>query len=199
MDVTNSELKVIPSSSMLLLMDFQNGILANYPDVAPYLLATALDVLTLARESGIGVGFVRVAFEDSDYDAVPASNKTFSAFAAARRLPAAAPESKIASAIAPSEGEKIYRKIRVGALSTTDLEADLKAKNIDTLILAGIATGGVVLSTVRDAADKDYRIIVLKDACTDVDPQVHEVLVEKLFPRQATVTTVAEFIAAQQN
>lgn len=184
---------------MLLLMDFQNGILANYPDVAPYLLAKALDVLTLAREQGIGVGFVRVAFEDSDYESVPSTNKTFSTFAAARRFPAAAPESQVATAIAPIEGEKTYRKIRVGAMSTTDLESDLKAKGIETLILAGIATGGVVLSTVRDAADKDYRIIVLKDACTDADPQVHEVLVEKLFPRQATVVTVEEFIAAQQN
>ena len=182
---------------MLLLMDFQNGILANYPDAAPYLLAKALDVLTLAREEGIGVGFVRVAFEDSDYESVPATNKIFSTFAAARRFPAAAPDSQVAHAIAPIAGEKIYRKIRVGAMSTTDLEADLKARGIDTLILCGIATGGVVLSTVRDAADKDYRIIVLKDACTDADTQVHEVLVEKLFPRQATVTTVAEFIDAQ--
>ena len=197
--MTNSELKVDSATSVLLLMDFQNGILANYPDVAPYLLAKALDVLTLAREQGISVGFVRVAFEDSDYESVPPTNKTFSTFAAARRFPAAAPESQVATAIAPIEGEKTYRKIRVGAMSTTDLESDLKAKGIKTLILAGIATGGVVLSTVRDAADKDYRIIVLKDACTDADPQVHEVLVEKLFPRQATVVTVEEFIAAQQN
>jgi nicotinamidase-related amidase len=195
--VSANELKINPETTILLLMDFQNGILANYPDAAPYLLAKALDVLTLAREQGIGVGFVRVAFEDSDYESVPATNKIFSTFAAARRFPATAPDSQVAFAIAPIEGEKTYRKVRVGALSTTDLEADLEAKGIDTLILCGIATGGVVLSTVRDAADKDYRIIVLKDACIDADPQVHEVLVERLFPRQATVTTVDEFIEAQ--
>lgn len=103
----------------------------------------------------------------------------------------------MADSIKPISGEKTYRKVRVGAMSTTDLDKDLKEKHIDTLILCGIVTGGVVLSTVRDASDKDYRIIVLKDACLDADPQVHEVLVEKVFPRQSTVTTVAEFISAQ--
>ncbi len=195
--MSQDQLKVNPATSMLLLMDFQNGILANYPDAAPYLLAKALDVLTLAREQGINVGFVRVAFEDSDYELIPATNKMFSTIASVRRFPAAASGSQVAFAIAPIEGEKTYRKVRVGAMSTTDLEADLKSKQIDTLILCGIATGGVVLSTVRDAADKDYRIIVLKDACTDADPQVHEVLVEKILPRQATVVTVDEFIEAQ--
>lgn len=195
--MSHDDLKVDPTTSMLLLMDFQNGILANYPDAAPYLLANALDVLTLARDRGIKVGFVRVAFEDSDYELIPSSNKTFSTIASVRRFPTAAPDSQVAFAIAPLAGEKTYRKVRVGAMSTTDLEADLRSNGISNLILCGIATGGVVLSTVRDAADKDYRLIVLKDACIDADPQVHEVLVEKLFPRQATVVTVEEFIAAQ--
>src|ERR1700685_3371621 len=197
MSMTQNDLKVNPATSELLLMDFQNGILASYPDAAPVLLSNALDVLTAARKHGINVGFVRVAFEESDYSAIPTTNKGFATISATKRFPAAARDSQVADGIKPMAGGKVYRKIRVGAMSTTDLDNDLKAKNIDTLILCGIATGGVVLSTVRDAADKDYRIIVLKDACLDVDPQVHEVLVEKLFPRQATVTTVAEFISAQ--
>ena len=195
--MNHNDLKVNPATSELLLMDFQNGILATYPEAAPVLLANASTVLTAARKHGINVGFVRVAFEESDYLAIPATNKGFATIFSTKRFPAATPDSQVADFIKPISGEKTYRKIRVGAMSTTDLEKDLKAKNIDTLILCGIATGGVVLSTVRDGADKDYRIIVLKDACTDIDPQVHEVLVEKLFPRQATVTTVAEFISAQ--
>ena len=123
------------------------------------------------------------------YDLRPKSVGPFLLFATA--------DSQVTDALKPISGEKIYRKVRVGAMSTTDLDKDLKDKDIDTLILCGIATGGVVLSTVRDASDKDYRIIVLKDACIDADPQVHEVLVEKVFPRQATVATVAEFISTQ--
>ncbi|HWF24091.1 MAG TPA: isochorismatase family protein, partial [Solirubrobacteraceae bacterium] len=58
--------------------------------------------------------------------------------------------------------------------------------------LAGISTSGVVLSTVRDAHDKDYRLIVLADLCADRDAQVHEVLTSKVFPRQAEVISGAE-------
>jgi nicotinamidase-related amidase len=62
-------------------------------------------------------------------------------------------------------------------------------------VLAGVATSGVVLSTVRQAADLDYRLTVLADGCLDADPEVHRVLVEKIFPRQAEVTTVADWMA----
>ena len=50
-----------------------------------------------------------------------------------------------------------------------------------------------MLSTTRQAADLDFRITILSDACADADPEVHRVLMEKVFPRQATVTTTAEW------
>ena len=61
--------------------------------------------------------------------------------------------------------------------------------------MTGVATSGVVLSTLRQAADLDYRLVVLSDACLDADPEVHRVLTEKVFPRQAAVRTVAEWAA----
>jgi len=69
----------------------------------------------------------------------------------------------------------------------------LRSQQIDTLILTGIATSGVVLSTLREAADKDFSIKVLSDACLDADPEVHRVLTEKVFPRQADVMSVGEW------
>jgi len=60
------------------------------------------------------------------------------------------------------------------------------------VILAGISTSGVVLSTIRDAADRDYQVLVLSHASADPEPGVHEFLIEKIFPRQAQVITVAE-------
>ena len=70
--------------------------------------------------------------------------------------------------------------------------AQLRERDIDTLILAGISTSGVVLSTVRDAHDRDYRVVVLADATADPDAEVHAFLTERIFPRQADVITVAE-------
>jgi nicotinamidase-related amidase len=63
---------------------------------------------------------------------------------------------------------------------------------VDTLILAGISTSGVVLSTVRDASDRDYRVLVLADATADPDADVHEFLIERILPRQADVITTAQ-------
>jgi nicotinamidase-related amidase len=62
-------------------------------------------------------------------------------------------------------------------------------------VLAGIATSGVVLSTLRQAADLDYQLTVLADGCLDADPDVHQVLLGKVFPRQAEVTTIADWAA----
>ena len=53
-----------------------------------------------------------------------------------------------------------------------------------------------MLSTLRHAADSDYELVVVKDACADIDEEVHRVLIEKVFPRQATVVTTAELAAA---
>jgi len=72
----------------------------------------------------------------------------------------------------------------------------LRAKEIETLILFGIATSGVVLATLLDAVDADYRLIVVKDCCTDADPEVHRCLADKVFPRLASVVTAGEVIDA---
>ncbi len=80
----------------------------------------------------------------------------------------------------------------MGAFSTTDLDQQLRARAVDTLVLAGISTSGVVLSTVREAMDRDYRIVVLNDACADPEPDNHAFLVSRIYPRYATVLDVAE-------
>jgi nicotinamidase-related amidase len=100
------------------------------------------------------------------------------------------------AALTSLDGEPVITKRRVSAFSGSDLDVLLRAAGADTLILAGIATSGVVLSTLRQAADLDYRLTVLEDACADRDPEVHRVLTEKVFPRQAVVTTTDEWIAS---
>jgi nicotinamidase-related amidase len=87
-------------------------------------------------------------------------------------------------------------KRRVSAFSGSDLDVVLRANAISTLVLAGIATSGVVLSTLREAADRDFGLVVLSDACADRDPEVHRVLLEKVFPRQADVLTVDAWTAS---
>jgi nicotinamidase-related amidase len=84
-------------------------------------------------------------------------------------------------------------KRRVSAFTGSDLDVLLRARGTTHLVLAGIATSGVVLSTLRQAADLDYQLTVLADGCLDADPEVHRVLLAKVFPRQAEVTTIEEW------
>jgi nicotinamidase-related amidase len=181
--------------AILLVMDFQVGIVERVADAEPLLRRVAGAIAT-ARARGLAVGYVRVAFEDADYDAVPPTNKLFNRLAEGGRANHAdAPATAVHDQVAPEPGDIVVRKTRVGAFSTTDLDEQLRTRGISTLLLAGISTSGVVLSTVRDAADRDYRIVVLADGCADFDAEVHDVLLGKVFPRQADVVAVADLEA----
>jgi nicotinamidase-related amidase len=103
-----------------------------------------------------------------------------------------APPMAIDDRVAPKRRDKVVRKTRVGAFARTDLDGWLRGLSIDTLILTGISTSGVVLSTVTDAADRDYRIVVVKDAVADTDPTIQDVLTRKVFPQRAQMVTVAD-------
>jgi nicotinamidase-related amidase len=102
------------------------------------------------------------------------------------------PGGAIHSAVAPQDEEVVITKHRVSAFAGTDLEMILRANDIDTLTLLGIATSGVVLSALLHASDADYQLFVVRDCCTDQDPEVHACLIEKFIPRRATVLTAEE-------
>jgi hypothetical protein len=106
------------------------------------------------------------------------------------------PATQVHAALTQEPGEPVIVKRRVSAFTGSDLDVLLRGAGADALILAGISTSGVVLSTLRQAADLDYRLTVLADACADLDPEVHRVLTEKIFPRQALVTTTDDWIAS---
>ena len=183
-----------PATTALVYGDYQVGILANYPE-APAVIEKAAHVLNAARDKGLTISFIRVAFTEADYAAVPEENKAFTPLAAAKRFPVDAPESQIVPELTPRVDEIVVRKVRHGGFSTTDLYQQLQARGIKTIIISGVATRGVVLSTVRDAADKDLRVFVIKDLCLDADPEIHQVLTEKVFPAQAWVLTSDELLA----
>ena len=94
-----------------------------------------------------------------------------------------------------TDTDVVVTRSRVSAFTGSDLEIILRAKNRDHLVLTGISTSGVVLSTVREAVDKDYILTVLSDLCADRDEEVHRVLTEKVFPRHADVLSSTEWLS----
>ena len=136
---------------------------------------------------------VRVAFTEQDFAAVPTRNKSFAPIAANRVLIDGTPAADIHPSLAPLQDEVVVRKTRFGAFSATDLDRLLNPSSYDVLVLAGVSTSGVVLSTLRDASDRDYGLVVLADCCADPQPEVHRVLTDTVFARQAEVVASEQF------
>jgi nicotinamidase-related amidase len=171
----------------LLVMDVQAGILARLPSKEEY-LAKVTRAVEAAHKKQILVIYVVVGFRQGMPE-ISSNNKMFGSISKDNSAAMIEPE----PAIKPIAGDIVVSKRRVSAFSGSDLEVILRANNINRLVLAGIATSGVVLSTLREAADKDYKLTVLSDLCLDFDPEAHSLLITKIFPRQADVLTAGDW------
>jgi nicotinamidase-related amidase len=175
-------------NTALLVMDMQAGILRNFSN-SKGLISNLAKAIAHAREKKIPVIYVAVGFREGTPE-ISANNKSFST--GRERFTNVSMEEfmKIESSIAPLPGEVIVAKRRISAFTGSDLEVILRAQGIQHIVLTGISTSGVVLSTIREAADKDYQITVLSDCCADADEEIHRVLTTKIFPRQADVMEI---------
>jgi nicotinamidase-related amidase len=184
-----------PNRTALLVMDLQTDVVAMFGEKATPLLDRAADVVALARRAHVPIIYIVVGFRPG-YPELNPRNDAFSAVSRSGRFVVGHPGSDIAPAVRPEEGDIVVVKHRVSAFAGTDLEMILRARGVDTLVLLGIATSGVILSTVRHGADADYRLVVVKDCCADRDEEVHRVLTEKILVRQATVICASDLTAA---
>jgi len=182
-----TDLRIDAGRSALLVMDFQTAILERIAVGQEGLLAATAGAIEAARRSGMRVIYVVVGFRPG-FPEISPNNQSFSALKASGGIAI-----DIHPRVAPAAGEVVITKHRVGAFMGTDLDMILRANAISTLLMCGIATSGVVLSTLRYAADGDYRIIVLRDCCADMDPVVHACLMDQVFARQATVIDSTQF------
>jgi nicotinamidase-related amidase len=162
-----TELRLDAARSALLVMDFQVPIVERFAIGREALLAATAAAIDAARRSRMRVIYVVVGFRPGLPEISP-RNMSFSRLKASGGL-----ATDIHPKVAPAADEVIVTKHRVGAFAGTDLDMILRSHDIDTLVLGGIATSGVVLSTLRHAADADYRIFVLRDCCSDLDADVH--------------------------
>jgi nicotinamidase-related amidase len=174
-------------------MDVQRVVVDRYPD--PAYLPRLRAATGAARAAGLPVIYVAIGFRPG-YPEISGRNKMFGALAHATGAAGSDQATQIHPDVAPEPGDILVTKRRVSAFAGSDLDVVLRAADIDHLVLTGIATSGVVLSTLRQAADLDFGLTVLADGCLDTDPEVHRVLMEKVFPHQADVMPVADWVAA---
>lgn len=182
------------ASSALLVMDVQRDIVAMADDGSGYLprLRRAIDG---ARLVDIPVIYVVIGLRPGVPEVSP-RNKVLTNIVRAGLFTEGAPGTEIHQDVAPRQGDVVVTKRRGSAFSGSDLDLVLRARDVDSLVLTGIATSAAVLSTLWHAVDLDFGLTVLADACLDTDPEVHRVLTEKLFPQWADVLTVEDWLKA---
>lgn len=178
-------------NTALLVMDVQEATIKRLKDSSSF-FNSIISAIQTARNNGIPVIYIVVGFRKG-YPEVSTNNKSFSVFKNGGMDLDTEETYRVHTSVAPLPGDIIIIKKRVSAFTGSDLEVVLRSMEIKQLILSGIATSGVVLSTLREAADKDYAITVLSDCCADADEEVHRVLTTKIFTRQADVITSEGF------
>jgi nicotinamidase-related amidase len=189
----------IPRTALLAL-DCQAGIVSVYAKPPEAFIEKASSALRAAREKGMQVIHVQVGFRPG-FPEISARNKLFAAIIDSPQYQEffQGTSGAIHPQLGPEPGDIVITKHRVSPFTGTDLAMILRAKEIEAIVLFGIATSGVVLSTLLDAGDADYRVIVIADCCADQDAELHDALLNRLFPRRAEVVTADDFVNALQS
>ncbi|WP_052241124.1 isochorismatase family cysteine hydrolase [Pandoraea fibrosis] len=168
-------------------MHYQTDILALFPAVAPTLLANTRALCNAARARGIAVYFVKFHFSPG-YPEVSPMNRNGQGV---KRLGLFVDDT-ISPELAQRPEEPLVIAHRASAFFGTDLQLRLSASGVDTLMMVGIASTGVMLSSVAYASDADYRLFTVKDCCYDPDTIVHDHLFATAFDSRTTVLSLAD-------
>ncbi|CAG8681625.1 10868_t:CDS:2, partial [Cetraspora pellucida] len=128
------------------------------------------------------------------YPEVSPNNRHFENLKSLGRLVDGTKGAEFIDGMVPRDNDIVIQKRRTDAFYNTDLQMILESRNIHHIILSGIATGDVILSTTRSAADRDMSITVVRDCCFDGSDLVQNVLMDEIFPKQGVMVVSFEEI-----
>jgi len=186
-------MKLDLQKTAVLTLDLQQGIMANYPE-SQAVIPPALKVLDWARKKNIPVIHVGLGFREG-YPEISPKNGLFSGIKQRNAFVIGTPSAEFHPEIV-RPGDRIVYKHRVSAFTENDLHLILRSLEVEHLVLFGIATSGIVLSTVTRAFDLDFGLTVIEDACFDPDAEVHRVLIEKIYAKRGAVVKADAFLSA---
>ncbi|AFT89845.1 isochorismatase family cysteine hydrolase [Paraburkholderia phenoliruptrix] len=178
---------IAPAHTALIVMHYQTDILELFSSVAPTLLVNTRKLCDAARAKGVGVYFANLRFSPG-YPEVSPLNKNGQGIKQLGLFVDDQPSPELGR----QANEPLVIAHRASVFFGTDLEARLSAHGIDSLIMVGIASTGVVLSSVAYASDADFRLYTVKDCCYDPDQVVHDHLFSTAFESRTTVLSLAD-------
>jgi nicotinamidase-related amidase len=188
-----NDLAVDKSRTALVVIDLQKGIVGR--PTAPYaasdVVRNAAALANSCRASGMPVFLVRVTPSPDGKDALhPKAD-------AAMQMGTPPPDwAELVPEMGPKPGDLVITKHQWGAFYGTELELELRRRDIKTIILCGISTNIGVESTARFAYEYGYDQIFAEDACAAISAEEHNAAFKTVFPRIGLVRKTAEIISA---
>lgn len=183
-----------PDRTALLILDLQEGLLGRSfaPLTAEAVLERSIALATAMRRAGALVIVSRVAWAPDFADSV--------------RRPMERPMPVSADGMSPdwadlppalqAQADLVITRRQWGAFHGTELDLQLRRREIDTLVLAGITTNFGIESTARAANEHDYGVVFALDAISGIAADLHDFALEHIFPRIGLKRTCAEIVAA---
>jgi ureidoacrylate peracid hydrolase len=163
---------IVPEKTAMLVVDMQNDFVQEgAPIEVPHARAMVPRLnclLAVCRASKIPVIYIHHVIRGGDIDA----GRLADHHAAIRHntaLIAGTPNVEIYDGLKPHTGDLVVAKPRYSAFYGTDLEAILRSKGIDTLLISSTVTNVCCDSTARDAFSRDYKVIFLSDGTATRD------------------------------
>ncbi|MFC0269126.1 isochorismatase family protein [Kushneria aurantia] len=175
-----------PARTALISIDLQQGIVGRElaPRSGEQIVAATRALAERFRRAGALVVNVRVLWHD-DLGDTPPANVDKPPQRPEGGMPADAMRF-VDGVMQPGDLEIVKRQW--GAFHGTELDLQLRRRGISTLVIGGIATNFGVESTVRDAWEYGYDVVVPEDLCATMSKPLHDMAIESIFPRLARVT-----------
>lgn len=189
-----ADLQLDPKSTAVVVIDLQKGIMERRaePQSPSEVLGNAVRLLRAARRAGAQPVLVHVGASPDGADWLrPASDEQ-----APRRAAPPSDWSELVPELDRQAGDLVVFKRQWGAFYGTDLDLQLRRRNLTTLVLCGIATEFGVESTARHAYERGYRQVLVADAMTGLTRQSHDNALQRIFPRLGQVRTTDVVVAA---
>ena len=163
---------IIPEKTAMLVVDMQNDFVQEGAPIevprARTMVPRLNRLLNLCRTHAILVIYIRHVIRGGDIDAGRLADH-HAAVRQNKAIIAGTPNIEIYEGLKPQPGDLLVAKPRYSAFYGTDLEAILRSKGIDTLIISGTVTNVCCDSTARDAFSRDYKVIFLSDGTASRD------------------------------
>ncbi len=146
--------------------------------------------LAISREKGWLTILVKVGFAPG-YVNQPKASPIFGGAHKAGALELGARGTEFHPAVRADLAEMVVVKPRVSPFYGTDLDAALRARKIERVVIGGVSTAWAVQACARDAHDRDYQVVVVEDICAAATAGEHAASME-LLRRIASVVSSSD-------